>query len=311
MISFRSVVPMFAVVAMLAGCSAETSSTTGADSANAKTGLTKEEAGKDGKLGRHPGPPHGGPDFLVFAALHENSVNLTAEQRTTLENLVAQNKPAAPPAFDKSRMTTLASAVRSGKIDANALAVPKGDIEQKMAEHRAKSAQSLATLHATLTKEQRAALVDTILAKQAKHEARGPRPEGEAGHGPHGPGGPGAAGPMGHMLEGLDLTQAQKDQIKSQLDAQRPAAADREAVKAKFETMKKEMDAKLQTFKADSFDANAFVAPPADAPKMGPENHSEHMAKELQIIVSVLTDAQREKLAQKIEQGPPARPEGR
>ena len=69
--------------------------------------------------------------------------------------------------------------------------------------------------------------------------------------------------------------------------------------------MKTAMDAKLQSFKSDSFDAKAFVAPPANAPKIG--GPADHMAKELSAVVSVLTPAQREKLAQKIEQGPPAR----
>jgi hypothetical protein len=66
------------------------------------------------------------------------------------------------------------------------------------------------------------------------------------------------------------------------------------------------MGAKLQTFKTDSFDAKAFVAPPADAAAMkrGVGNPHDHMAKELSVIVSVLNADQREKLAQKIEKGP-------
>jgi len=68
------------------------------------------------------------------------------------------------------------------------------------------------------------------------------------------------------------------------------------------------MDAKLQSFKGDSFDANAFVTPPAGMPKFDGANR---MAKDLQVVVSVLDPAQREKLAQKIELGPQARTEMR
>jgi Spy/CpxP family protein refolding chaperone len=166
-----------------------------------------------------------------------------------------------------------------------------------MAERQAKSAEKLATLHKTLTAQQRTQLVDAILAKKGEH-AKKERPEGKL----EGRGGR-EGGPMGHLLAGLDLTQAQKDQIRAKLDADRPAPpseADRAA-------MKTAMDAKLQSFKSDSFDAKAFVAPPANArvAKMGAP--SDHMAKELNAIVSVLTAEQREKLAQKIEQGPPAR----
>lgn len=311
--SFRTLFPVLGVIAALAGCSAETGANNGVDTANAaqaKTALSNpstERAGKDGHAfaGRH----HGGPDFLVFAALHEN-IGLSAEQRSTLEGLVAQNRPKEPPQPDKARGAALASAIRSGKVDASTFQVSVENRDAMMKERLAKSAESLATLHKTLTKEQRAALVDAIVAKQAKHE-RGPRGErGESGGRPmHAEGR--EHGPLGHLVAGLDLTQEQQAQLKAKLEADRPARpteGDREAMKAKFESMKKTMDAKLQSFKADDFDANAFVTPPADAPKMGPQDHGDRMAKELSIVVSVLTPAQREQLAQKIEQGPQARP---
>ena len=308
--SFRSMFPILGVVAVLAGCSGSESTNTGQGS-SAISATTTSEKPAEGRPqgGPHHGPGHGGPDFLVFAALHENSIDLSAEQRTTIEGLVekghAKDGPKeGRPAPDKAKTAELAAAIRAGKIDAAKLQ-PNRD-GAKIGEHQAKIAEKLATLHKTLTKEQRVALVDAIVAKQAKHGEgkregkREGRPDGcpdgmREGRG-HGEG-----GPMGHLTEGLDLTQAQKDQIKAKLDADRPAPpseADRTAMKAA-------MDAKLQTFKADTFDANAFVAPPANAPKMGAP--SDHMAKELNAVISVLTAEQREKLAQKIEQGPPAR----
>lgn len=318
MISFRTVFPFLGLVVALAGCSAENSANSGVDSANAaqqKSTLSTDRASDAHRPGgpAFAGRPHGGPDFLVFAALHEN-LNLSAEQRATIEGLATKNRP-APPAPDKARAVALASAVRANKIDAATFQAPSVDREAMMKEHLAKSASSLATLHKTLTKEQRAALVDAIAAKAAQHGGKDHGPEGHRGPPP------GAQGhehsPMGFMLRGIDLTPEQQAEIKSKLDAQRPAPpteAERAAMKTKHEAMKKDMDARLQTFKADTFDANAFVAPPADAPKgpppgMGPES----MAKELSILVSVLTPAQREELAKRIEQGPPAPParEGR
>lgn len=318
MISFRTLFPVLGVVVALAGCSAENSANNGVDSANAaqqKSTLSTERAGDAHRPGgpAFAGRPHGGPDFLVFAALHEN-LNLSTEQRSTIEGLVAKGHP-APPAPDKARAAALASAIRANKIDATTFQAPAVDREAMMKEHLAKSANSLATLHKTLTKEQRAALVDAIVAKQAQHaqhakDGKDPGPDGHRGPPPgaHGP----EHSPMGFMLRGIDLTPEQQAEIKSKLDAQRPAPppeAERAAMKTKHEAMKKDMDARLQTFKADAFDANAFVAPPADAPKgpppgMGPES----MAKELSVVVSVLTPAQREELAKRIEQGPPAHP---
>jgi Spy/CpxP family protein refolding chaperone len=112
------------------------------------------------------------------------------------------------------------------------------------------------------------------------------------------------------MLEGLDLTQAQQDSIKAKLDAQRPAPpsdADRAAMKAQHEAMRTAMQAKLQTFASDSFDAAAFAAPPVGAKGFGPADHKDRFAADLAIITAELTPAQREKLASRIEAGPQMR----
>lgn len=303
--TIRTLFPMLGVLALLAGCSGESSNAAGAESAStAQSKSTVATPGGD-KAGARPHMMHG-PGGLLFASLHED-IGLSADQKAKIQALVDQARPAAPPAPDATRVTALASAVRAGKVDAASIQPPP-DMEAKRKEHEATIAKSLATLHDTLTKEQRTALVDAVKAKAKEHGRGGPEKEGHA-HGPHG-GGPDGFGPM-HLLEGIDLTDAQKAEIKSKLEAARPAPpseADREAMKARFETMKKEMDAKLESFKADAFDANAFVARPADAPQMEPKGHADRMAKELSIIVSVLDASQREKLAQKIEQGPPARP---
>ncbi len=83
------------------------------------------------------------------------------------------------------------------------------------------------------------------------------------------------------------------------------------AMKAKHEAFRSEKQSRLATFANDTFDATAFVTPPAGA--MDPANaqklHVDPMTRELSVITSVLTPAQREKLAARIEQGPPARPE--
>ena len=115
----------------------------------------------------------------------------------------------------------------------------------------------------------------------------------------------------GGLLKDLNLTQAQKDQIKAKLEADRPAKpTDAEIAqwKANHEAMRTQMTARLQTFVGTSFDANAFVAPPAGGTpaEMGPGKGGDHFAKELQAIVSVLDATQREALAKKLEAGPPA-----
>ncbi len=139
--------------------------------------------------------------------------------------------------------------------------------------------------------------------------ARGP--DGARGPGrDHGPGGErfGKGGPLGHMLDGLSLTDAQRASIDSALAAQRPAAPDHEAMKKKFEAMGVEMRARMESFASDSFDAKAFLAPPADAPQGRMMNPLARMVNELAVVVPLLDATQRETLAAQLEKGRPRLP---
>ncbi len=320
-----SIIPLLGLLASIAACSGQ-AATDGAGDTNAAV----TAAAQADKAGPH-GPRRGmhGPAFLLFAALEE-PIDLTADQRATIEAAVATLKPPTPKPEAKAELEThrkaLAAAVRAGKIDATALQLPKPDFTIAD-DQKAALAKALTTLHKTLTKEQRVALVAAVQKRAAHFDGHGPGPK----HGPKGgpgaedgaapkggpKGGPGFGakhpgphfGPMG-MFQDLDLTDAQKEAIRSELEANKPAPpteADREAMKAAHEAMRKEMDARLQSFASDTFDANAFLAKPTSAPpKMGP--HGNPMLKALEVIVPILTPAQREKLATKIEQGPPAPP---
>ena len=310
MSSFRIVTTasLLGLLATLAGCSAESATSSGAETAStarASDTVAAAPAATDPRTAGGParGPHPGGPDFLLMAALHE-PIDLTAEQKTAIEGALEASKPAGPPAFDKTRVSALAAGIRAGKIDVTTVKAPPPSDDAKAA-RQAASAKALATLHATLTPVQRRALVDAV----AKHAAdHGSRPPMDHAGGPP----PGGMGPMGGMLEGLDLTTAQRDSIRAKLEAQRPAQpseAERAAMKQQHEAFRAAMTAKLQTFASDGFDATAFVTPPAGALKgPGPAEHADRFAKDLAIVTSVLDAAQREKLAARIEAGPPARP---
>ncbi|MBX3216086.1 MAG: hypothetical protein KF850_28860 [Labilithrix sp.] len=335
--TFRSMtLPLFALVAALAGCSAEAGTSGGAESVDDVRGnIAAEQA--DAPEGRraHGRPGHGapGPDLLVHAALRA-PIDLSAEQRATIEGLV-KSRTHERPAFDSTHAAKLAAAVRSNSVAG--LTPPAHDESAKEARIAA-SAKALATLHDTLTPAQRVALVDGITKRAADHgpmaKARGEHgPRGDrASRGDHGPRGDranrGEVGPRGdhadrggraghfrgpgghggapmHLLAGLDLTEEQRDAIKAKLEAERPekpSADQREAMKAKHEAMRAAMQAKLESFKGDSFDAAAFVTPPKELPR--PAAVEDHRMHELAIVTSVLTPAQREALATRIEQGP-------
>ncbi|MBX3232051.1 MAG: Spy/CpxP family protein refolding chaperone [Labilithrix sp.] len=293
MISIRSLsLPVLALASLVAGCSAESGTTSGAETTDsARTQIvtqvelaSAEERGA-GPIHRHG--PHGGPDFLVGAALRA-PLDLTAEQRATIEGLTHRERPP----FDPSRAKELAAAIRAG----NVAALPKPP-----APDLAATAKTIQTLHDTLTASQRAALVDDIEAHAPKVD---PSKEGPKG----------AKGPP-HVMrkvvfpfgDDLGLTDAQKEELKARIEASAPARPDPAKLaemRGNMEAARLDMKAKLQSFKADSFDATAFVTPPATA-KPNVELHLR--GNPLADLVSVLTPEQREKLAQKIELGPPAR----
>ena len=254
MISFRTsmTLPLFALLAAVAGCSGESATGTGTESARVETAVTEQPAvtpeGQPAGFARHRGGPQGGPDFLLVAALHE-PINLTATQKTAIEGALTSRAPKAPPVVDSARTTALAAAIRSGNVDGVGHPAPS---ESDKAARLTASAAALDTLHKTLTKEQRIALVDAVSKRMGEHSMGapkdGPKPEGRgfrhgnkegAEHGPR--------GPMG-MLEGINLTDAQKAALKTKLDAQRPApptAEQREAMKKQFESFRTDMAAKL------------------------------------------------------------------
>jgi Spy/CpxP family protein refolding chaperone len=313
MISMTSIratktVSILGLLVALAGCSAESGTAGVAGTSDTARTQTAALASSSGDAHAERGPargPHRGPDFLLVAALHA-PIDLTDAQRATLESALAASRPAAPPAFDRTRAKTLAAGIRAGKVDATALSAPADD---GAAARQAASAQALATLHATLTPDQRRALVDAVTKRSADGGPKTDDPRPGMDHARGGRGATGRVGPMGPMLDGLDLTTAQEDAIRAGLDAQRPSPptdADRAAMKAQHAALRAAMDAKLQTFAGDTFDAAAFVTPTAGAVK-GAGEHAVRFASELATVTSVLDAAQREKLAARIEAGPPAR----
>jgi Spy/CpxP family protein refolding chaperone len=106
-------------------------------------------------------------------------------------------------------------------------------------------------------------------------------------------------GPLGFLARDLDLSEQQREAIRNAMEAQRPDGAEH---KARFERMKAERKARLASFASDSFDAKQFTTPPEDAPAM--KHPGERMVRALAVVVPLLDAAQREKLAQRIEQGP-------
>lgn len=305
MIPFRMIsLPMFALAASLVACTAEQSTNAQPDTASTAQQATQSDAPAEGAQGHGRRGPHfgpggpGGPEFLIGAALHA-PIDLTDAQRSTIEGLMKRDDVKREgfrerPAFDATKMKTLAAAVRSG--DVSTLPAPPALDQTKLQAHLAQSAARLKTLHDTLSADQRAKLVADIESHAPK--AGGEKPAMRNGEKPAMRGGPAMhRGPHGgpDMAFGndLNLTDAQKEQLKTKFEANRP--------KIDFAAVRADMKTKLESFKADNFDATAFVTPPA---QLQPKTAGNPLAD----LVSVLTPEQREILAKKLEAGPPAMP---
>jgi Spy/CpxP family protein refolding chaperone len=322
MMSFRrlsvwTAIPLLGALLGVTGCGADTASAKATDpTEEAAQGLATDKAAADTRADRPEGPRGhgpGGPEHLLMAALHE--LDLTAAQKTTIQAVMEK---LAPPARgdhgprDTAAFTALSAGIRAGKIDTAVVLAGIGAPGSGPDARLADVATALSTLHATLTKEQRRALVDGMAKRMAEHGPPPGAPPPDMGdrdrdHGPgpdHGPGFDHDGGPLGHMLSGLSLTAAQRTSIDTALAAQRPAMGDRDAMKKQFEARGAQMRARMESFASDTFDAKAFVAPPADAPQGAMMHPLARMVNELAVVVPLLDPAQREALAVQLEKGP-------
>ncbi len=233
---------------------------------------------------------------LLAAALKD--LELSAEQRKTIDAAV-DNLHADKQDEMKAMHKTLADQVRAGKIDEAALKAQAGDLDKAKAEHRAAVVKAVETLHATLTPAQRTQLVTLIKERMQergekmgehhgkKHDKGGNNGEHHARHG----------GPMMFMLHGIDLRDDQKKAIEAAMPPKPEKDADDKA--AKFAEHKARMDAALEAFKADKFDA-AAVLPEHE----GKHPMAERFVKMLEVVVPILDAEQRAELAKRVEEGP-------
>jgi hypothetical protein len=193
--------------------------------------------------------------------------SLTPEQRTAIEQLVAQRRAAGVPVrqADAQVLTVLAHQVEQASFDAQALAPSLG------AEQAAAVAQSnverdtLNRLHALLTPAQRGELVDMVgtAGPHGKHE-RGAKDDHE----------------RGERGAKLGLTPEQKAKIHASLEADR--AADAAA------PQKGQWKAALESFRNASFDAGTMVRV---------ERRGEQAARLAKAMAPVLTPNQRATVA--------------
>jgi Spy/CpxP family protein refolding chaperone len=296
---FRALGPLMAAGLLAVGCEGQAPSESeeeAVDQAEEAIDAPNNAAPDAEKAGRHHGKrdKFHGPERIFQAALDLEGLNDT--QKSTIEGLLA--KPAKDKNDDahaarKELMTSLADSVRKNSVDADAFAAQAEKLEPAKADHHAAFVQKLDTLHATLTPAQRSALVASIKDKAAEHMDR------MGDHDKPGKGDKGRMGHMGKLLRGVDVSDAQREQIAAALD-KAGLKKDRADKLEHMAGMKEKMDAMFSAFEKSSFDAASVLPAPPEMRK----NHMADMAKALAVVVPLLDESQRGALADKLEQGP-------
>lgn len=314
------------VAGLLAGC--QTTDTTAAqDGDDVETQAALTDGDKAGASRRPHRGMHGPGEFFAVAL---ESLDLSATDRATIENLARALQPARPDKGERGPSAedrkALAAAIRSGSVDASKLEI--GAPPAPLADAHDKLVAGLQELHDMLSDEQRAQLVHALEERafeKADDRSEGP-PPGAGRHGPrdgerpdgppdgqrpvgpprgdhaHGPGGRGGP-PIDHMLGDLDVTDAQREKILAALEAAglgRPVGGVEHGPKG---DRAEGRAALIEAFADAKFDAKSALPAPEAAASAGPPSP----AKVLSVIVPLLDEAQRAKLADRVEQGPPAR----
>lgn len=301
--SFKFFAPvLFAASLAIGGCASANSGIEADENVAANSEAAAAADGPHGPRGMHGHP-------LIAAALKE--IDLSAEQRKTIEAAM-ENMHAGKGEQMKAFNKALAADIRAGKIDDAALKAKEGEMEKAATEHRAAVVKAVETLHATLTPAQRTQLVTLVKDRMAKHMGHDGKPghDGKGGpdgkkeghdkkHGEHAGRG-GRGGPMMFMLHGIELRDDQKKAIEAAMPPKpEKDENDKGDKSAKFEEHRARMDAALEAFKGDKFDA-AAVLPEHD----GKHPMAGHFVKMLQVVVPILDAEQRTELAKRIEEGP-------
>ncbi len=240
-----------------------------------------------------------GPERIFQAALELDG--LSDAQKSTIEGLLERpakgDKDDAAHTARKELMTSLADSVRKNSVDADAFATRSAKLAPAAkADHHDAFVQKLNTLHATLTPAQRAALVANIKDKAAEHMDR------MVEHGDKDKAGKrdkAGMGPMGKMLKGIEVSDAQREQIAAAIE-KAGLKKDKGDHFEQMAGMKEKMDAMFSAFEKSSFDAASVLPAP---PEMRGD-HMADMAKTLAVVVPLLDESQRGALADKLEQGP-------
>ncbi len=226
---------------------------------------------------------HGGVGMFIHMAIDTLGVD---DKKADLEKIQADLHKSMAPVHEAERevLTILADGVAAGKIDEGKLKPAVAKEEAAATAAHEKEAEVLEKLHAALTPEQRAALVDKVNAhveiwKKSAHEEYGNKEKG---------------GRLAELGDELGLSTEQVDKISEALKKDAPAKPD----PAKLEAHVK---AFTEAFSQEKFDAKSLTtAKEADA--YVAKHGTARLVRFYGIVTPILTPEQRTKLAERLRE---------
>ncbi len=214
------------------------------------------------------------------------------EAKATVDDLQKKLKEGETPRDEmKALHAGVIAGIKAGKIDVAKHDADLAAAEKAMKAMKEKEAETLNSLHAALKPEQRKAVVAEVRDKMAKRAAKWKDKDKDGDGKPDMKmkGGPG--GHHGFMTKDLGLDDAQQKKADAIFAKKDPKAM------PDMDAMKKRMDAFLDAFEKDGFDAKKLDPAEDKMPFMrGP-----HDPKAMNEFLAILKPEQREKLAAKME----------
>lgn len=213
-------------------------------------------------------------------------VPLTASQRSTIEQMAADAdaRHADARAARKELMLAIATQVEAGAIDRSALQPKIDAVASAMQKAQPADRAALEQLHAILNADQRSAFVDALESriKDKMHEARDKQP-------------------MKQWADDLQLTDAQRDEIKAAMKSRFEAArASGEHPWAEMKAAREHGKQVLEAFKGDTFVMDQ-VAPAVDVNAKA-AHMSDHILRMAETVLPILTPQQRTLAASKLRE---------
>ncbi|MGO9835031.1 MAG: Spy/CpxP family protein refolding chaperone [Polyangiaceae bacterium] len=271
----------------LGGCGG---SSTGSVPAVAPTSTQADDEAATDVVEHHRHHHHGG--VTMFIAMSLDTLGVDPAQRAAVEKIQAELRAKMEPArvAEQNVLTILADGIAAGTIDTAKVDAAIAQVTSATGGLHDATADALNQLHAVLTPEQRAALVDKVQA----HWAIWRHANGEEQATPGGsPGGE----HLGMLAKELGLSPDQIEKVRANMSA----AVAGSRVRPDPQAVEAHMQAFAAAFKSDAFDAKSLTTASAASSHLASWGAT-RMAHFFESVNPVLTPDQRAKLSQELRE---------